>query len=93
MSPTAFDFATPIIHSQLTVINTTFNLNLVALHDDYKYAKNKEKRKWYHAAFDGNERSCIKRKWKEMMHNLQKHILFFDFVENHHISKNSLNMV
>ena len=70
---------------------------MVSLFDEFKYAKNKEKRKTYHAIFEQKEKDCFKRKWKEKMHELQKHILFFDFVENYNvsknISKNSLNMV
>ena len=43
------------------------------------------------------KKDCVKRKWKEKMHQLQKHILFLNFIENYYvpknISKNSLNMV
>ena len=70
---------------------------MVALFDEFKYAKNKEKRKTYHAIFEQKEKDRIKRKWKEKMHELQKHILCFDFVKKYYvsknISKNSLNMV
>ena len=29
----------------------------------------------------------VKRKWLEKMNQLKKHILFFDFLENHYVSK------
>ena len=50
---------------------------MVALFDEFKSAKNKEKRKSYHVTFDHKEKDCAKRKWKEKMHELQKHIYFF----------------
>ena len=69
---------------------------MVAWFNEFKSSKNKEKRKSYHATFDQKEKYRVKRKWKEKMHQLQKHILFFDFIENYYvpkkISKNSLNM-
>ena len=70
---------------------------MVALFNEFKSTKNKEKRKSYHATFEQKEKDRVKRKWKEKMHKLQKHIFFFDFIENYYvpknISKNSLNMV
>ena len=69
---------------------------MVAWFNEFKSSKNKEKRKSYHATFDQKEKYRVKRKWKEKMHQLQKHILFFGFIENYYvpkkISKNSLNM-
>ena len=40
----------------------------------------------------------VKRKWKEKMNQLKKHILFFDFLENYYVSndevsKNHLNVI
>ena len=61
---------------------------MVALFDEFKSAKNKEKRKSYHATIEQKEKDCVKRKWKEKMHQLQKHILFFDFIENYYVPKN-----
>ena len=52
---------------------------MVASFDEFKFAKNKEKRKSYHATFDQKEKDRAKRKWKEKMHELKKHILFFLF--------------
>ena len=59
-SPTTFDFQasttpdfqTPIIHSQLRVLNKDFGIDMVALFNEFKSAKNKEKRKSYHATFE-----------------------------------------
>ena len=94
---TTLNFQTPIIHSQLRVLNKAFIIDMVALFDEFKSTKNKEKRKSYHATFEQKEKDYVKRKWKEKMHELQKHILFFDFIENYYISKNisknSLDMV
>ena len=96
-SPTASDFQTLIIHGQPRILNKAFEIDMIALFDKFKFAKNKDKRKSYHATFDQKEKDRVKRKWKQRMHELQKHILFFDFVEKYYvsktISKNSLNMV
>ena len=51
---------------------------MVALFDEFKSTKNKEKRKTYHAIFEQKEKDRVKRKWKEKkMHELQKHIYIF----------------
>ena len=68
------------------------------LFNEYRFVKSNEKRRFNHAIFKNQEKTYVKRKWKEKMHELQKHILFFDFVENYYIpqnipKKNSLNMV
>ena len=60
---------------------------MVAWFNEFKSSKNKEKRKSYHATFDQKEKYRVKRKWKEKMHQLQKHILFFDFIENYYVPK------
>ena len=59
---------------------------MISLFNKFKFTKNKEKRKSYHATFDQKEKDHVKRKWKEIMIQLQKHILFFDFLENHYDS-------
>ena len=86
-APIAPDFQTPIIHSQLRVLNKDFFIDMVAWFNEFKSSKNKEKRKSYHATFDQKEKYRVKRKWKEKMHQLQKHILFFDFIENYYVPK------
>jgi len=59
---TAPDFRTPIIHSQLRVLNKAFVIDMIVLFDEFKFAKNKEKRKSYHATFEQKEKDCVKRK-------------------------------
>ena len=63
-------------------------MDMVALFNEFKFAKNKDKRKTYQTTFDQKEKDLVKRKWKERMNSLQKHILFFDFLENCYVSKN-----
>ena len=46
------DFQTPIIHSQLRVLNKDIVIYMVALFNEFKSTKNKEKRKSYHATFE-----------------------------------------
>ena len=56
------DFRTPIIHSQLRILNKAFVIDMIVLFDEFKSAKNKEKRKSYHATFEQKEKDCVKRK-------------------------------
>ena len=81
------DFQIPIIHCQLRSLNKSFKINMIALFNEFKSTKNKDKRKTYQTTFDQKEKDCVRRKWKKM-NQLQKHILFFDFLENHYVSKN-----
>ena len=37
---------------------------MIVLFDEFKSAKNKEKRKSYHATFEQKEKDHVKRKWK-----------------------------
>ena len=92
-SPTASDFQTPIIDNQLRVLNKGFDIDMISLFNEFKFAKNREKRKIYQTTFAQKEKDHVKRKWKEKMNQLQKDILFFDFLENYYVSKNGLNMV
>ena len=55
------------------------------------FAKNRDKRKYYQSTFTQSEKDCVKRKWKEKMHQLKKHILFFDFLENYYVSKDEVS--
>ena len=95
-SPTAFDFQastatdfqTSIIHSQLRVVNNAFVIDKLYLMSlNLQKTKKKKKRNSYHATFKQKEKDHVKRKLKEKMHELQKHILFFDFIENYYVSK------
>ena len=61
-APTAPEFQTPIIYSQFRVLNKDFVIDMVALFDEFKFAKNKEKGKSYHATFEQKEKDCVKRK-------------------------------
>ena len=49
--------------------------------------KNRNKRKYYQSNFAQSKKDRVKRKWLEKMNQLKKHILFFDFLENHYVSK------
>ncbi|KAG2711388.1 hypothetical protein I3760_04G073800, partial [Carya illinoinensis] len=96
LSPTASDMAASIapLPSQLNVINRNyFEIDLISLFKYYNSKENRDKRKTYHATFSDLEKSRVKRKWKEEMNTKQKHILFFDFLENYYVSKNSLNVL
>ena len=42
-APTAPDFQTPIIYSQFRVLNKDFVIDMVALFDEFKFAKPKKK--------------------------------------------------
>ena len=64
-SPIVSDFQTPIINSKLRVLNKNFEIDMVALFDEFKFAKNKEKRKTDQTTFDQKEKDRVKRKWKE----------------------------
>ena len=97
MSPSAYDFQTvetPIFQSQLRVLNAfdkNFEIDMVSLCNEFISSRNKDKRKYYQSTFAKSEKDRVKRKWKEKMNQLQKHILFFDFLENYYISKDEVS--
>ena len=70
---------------------------MVALFDEFKSVKKKEKRKSYMILMNRKKKIMLKENGKKKMYELHKHILFFDFIENYYvsknISKNNLNMV
>ena len=41
--------------------------------------------------FAQSEKNRVKRKWLEKMNQLKKHILFFDFLENHYVSNDEVS--
>ena len=41
--------------------------------------------------FAQSEKNRVKRKWLEKMNQLKKHILFFDFLENHYVSEDEIS--
>ena len=43
------------------------------------------------STFAQSEKDRVKRKWKEKMNQLKKHILFFDFIENYYVSKDEVS--
>ena len=104
VSPSFSDFQnveTPIFQSQLRVLNVlneNFEIDMVALFNEFIFEKNRDKRKYYQSTFARSEKDHVKRKWKEKMNQLKKHILFFDFLENYYVpkdevSKNHLNVI
>ena len=54
-------------------------------------SKNRPKRKYFQNNFAQSEKDRVKRKWKEKMLQLKKHILFFDFLENYYVSKDEVS--
>ena len=53
--------------------------------------KNRNKRKYFQNNFAQSQKNRVKRKWLEKMNQLKKHILFFDFLENHYVSKDEVS--
>ena len=82
MSPSAYDFQTvetPIFQSQLRVLNAlnkSFEMEMVSLFNEFIYAKNRDKRKYYQSTFTQSEKDRVKRKWKEKMNQLQNIFCF-----------------
>ena len=54
-------------------------------------SKNRNKRKYFQNNFAQSEKNHVKRKYLEKMNQLKKHILFFDFLENHYVSKDEVS--
>ena len=51
---------------------------MIALYNEFISAKKKkDKRKYYQSTFAQSEKDHVKRKWKEKMNQLKKHIFFF----------------
>ena len=82
----------------LTVLDENFEIDMVSLFNEFMLSKNRPKRKYFQDNFAQSEKDRVKRKWLEKMHQLKKHILFFDFLENYYVSKdeaskNHLNVI
>ena len=75
----------------LTVLNENFEVNLIPLYNEFMLSKNKTKRKYFQDNFAQSEKNRVKRKWLEKMNQLKKHILFFDFLENHYVSNDEVS--
>ena len=54
-------------------------------------SKNRIKRKYFQDNFVQSEKNRVKSKWLEKMNQLKKHILFFDFLENHYVSNDEVS--
>ena len=54
-------------------------------------SKNRIKRKYFQDNLAQSEKNGIKSKWLEKMNQLKKHILFFDFLENHYVSNDEVS--
>ena len=95
--PSDFDFL-PIENSDyvkqlrvLTVLDENFEVDLVSLYNEFMLSKNRNKRKYFQDNFAQSEKNRVKRKWLEKMNQLKKRILFFDFLENHYVSKDEVS--
>ena len=75
----------------LTVLDETFEVDLVSLYNEFMLSKNRTKRKYFQDNFAQSKKNCVKRKWLEKMNQLTKHILFFDFLETHYVSKDEVS--
>ena len=65
---------------------------MIALYNEFISAKKKkDKRKYYQSTFAQSEKDHVKRKWKEKMIQLKKHILFFYFLENYYVSNDEVS--
>ena len=64
---------------------------MVSLFNEFISAKNRDKRKYYQSTFAQSEKDRVKRKWKEKMNQLKKHILFSDFLENYYVPKDEVS--
>ena len=97
VSPSASNFQTVetlVFQCQLRVLNAfdkNFEIHMVSLFNEFISAKNRDKRKYYQSIFAQSEKDRVKRKWKEKMNQLQKHILLFDFLEKDYVSKDEVS--
>ena len=55
------------------------------------FQKNRTKRKYFQDNFAQFEKDRVKKKWLEKMNQLKKHILFFNFLENHYVSNDEVS--
>ncbi|KAL4649961.1 hypothetical protein ACB092_01G051600 [Castanea dentata] len=100
-APSGSDFP-PIenldFENQLRVINLmdmdfeipAFQIDMVALSNEFFSKANRDKRKYYQSTFAQSEKDRIKRKWREKMNLLKQHF-FFDYLENYYVSRNEVH--
>ena len=74
----------------LTILDETFEVDLVSLYNEFMLSKNRTERKYFQDNFAQSKKNRVKRKWLEKMNQLKKHILFFDFLENYYVSKDEV---
>ena len=75
----------------LTVPNENFEVDPVPLYDEFMLSKNQIKRKYFQNNFAQSKKNRVKSKWLEKMKQLKKHILFFDFLENHYVPSDEVS--
>ena len=75
----------------MNVLNEFFEVDLVPLNDEFMLSKNQIKRKYFQNNFAQSEKNRVKSKWLEKMKQLKKHILFFDFLENHYVPNDEVS--
>ena len=75
----------------MTVLDENFEIDMVSLYNEFMLPKNRNKRKYFQNNFAQSEKNRVKRKWLEKMNQLKKHILFFDFLENHYVSNDEVS--
>ena len=75
----------------LIVLDENFEIDMVSLYNEFMLPKNQNKRKYFQSNFAQSEKNRVKRKWLEKMNQLKKHILFFDFLEKHYVSKDKVS--
>ena len=95
--PSDFDFRpidNPVYQNQLRVLNVldeSFEVDMVFLYNEFMLAKKRNKRKYFQNNFAQSKKDHVKRKWFKKMNQLKKHVLFFDFLENHYVSKDEVS--
>ena len=83
----------PVYQNQLrvlTILNDDFEIDWDSLYNEFMLSNNRPKRKYFQNNFARSEKDRVKRKWLEKMNQWKKHILFFDFLENHYVSKDEI---
>ena len=75
----------------MTILNDDFEIDWDSLYNEIMLSKNRPKKKYFQNNFAQSEKDRVKRKWLEKTNQLKKHILFFDFLENHYVSKDEVS--
>ena len=75
----------------MTILNDDFVIDWDSLYYEIMLSKNRPKKKYFQNNFAQSEKDRVKRKWLEKTNQLKKHILFFDFLENHYVSKDEVS--